>query len=204
MTYRLRRKFTSTTFDVDGYIGKLFFEPFYEFETGYCLWNVGLAVGKSKRQLNDWYRNRHNKRRRSLRNQLTGPGTFKIWTTALKHLLRMRWECLEPGDGMVLDCTSRDPDRQFKVYTHWLRHHQDFVVNFDRREFYWFRPPYHFDPLWEIFEIRGLVPDDPTLAAVGEHYYECFRVRSLDSGIDLSSQQIVDLLDQVPSTSPSQ
>ena len=57
---------------------------------------------------------------------------------------------------------------------------------------------------WELFDIRGLIPDNPALAAVGERYYDCFRVHALDSGIDLSSQQIIDLLDQVPSTLPSQ
>lgn len=105
---------------------------------------------------------------------------------------------------MVLDCTSCDPDRQLYIYSHWFRHHPDFVVNFGRRELYWFRPPYHFDPLWELFDIRGVIPDNPALAAVGERYYDCFRVHALDSGIDLSSQQIIDLLDQVPSTLPSQ
>lgn len=204
MTYRVRRKFTSTTFDVDGYVGKLFLEPFCEYEKGHCLWNVGLAVGKSKRQLNDWYRNRNNKRRRSLRNHLTGPGTIKIWTIALRHLLKMRWEHLEPGDAMVLDCTSRDPDRQLYIYSRWLKHHQDVFINFERRELYWIRPPYHFDPLWDLFKIRGVIPDDPTLAAVGERYYDCFRVSPLDSDTELSSQQIADLLVQVPSTLPFQ
>lgn len=204
MTYRVRRKFTSTTFEVDDHVCKLFFDPIYEYATGFCLWNVGFAVGKSKRQLNDWYRNRRNKRRRNLRNHLTGPGTMKVWTTALKHLLRMRWECLEPGDGMVLDCTSRDPERQFRVYTRWLKQHHDFTVDPIRLEFYWFRPPYHFDPLWELFEIVGVTPDDPDLAVTGERYYESFRVRPLNSDIELSSQQIVDLLDQAPSTLPSQ
>lgn len=204
MTYRVRRKFTSTTFDVDGYVCKLFFDPIYEYATGFCLWNVGFAVGKSKRQLNDWYRNRRNRRRRTLRNHLTGPGTMKIWTTALKHLLRMRWECLEPGDGMVLDCTSRDPERQFKVYTRLLRKHNDFTYDPIRLEFYWFRPPYHLDPLWELFDIVGVTPEEPDLPVTGERYYESFRVRPLDSDIELSSQQIIDLLDPAPSTSPFQ
>lgn len=203
MTYRVCRKFTSTTFRVDGYICKIFFDPLYECTPGFYLWNVGFAVGKSKRQINDWYNNRNNKRRRSLQKKLTGPGTFKVWTKCLHHLLRMRWTCLEPGDTLVMDCTSRDSERQFKVYTHWLRKHTDFACDPIRRECYWSRPPYRWDPLRELFEITGLIPADPALVAVGDRYYECFLVKPLGLDIELPSQQIVDLLSQVPSTEPS-
>ena len=70
MNYRVRRKFTSSKFYVDGQLCKIFLEPMTEFRPGFYLWNTGFAIGKSNRQLNDWYWKRKNKRARSLMNKI--------------------------------------------------------------------------------------------------------------------------------------
>ena len=61
MTYRLRRQLISTKFKINKSLCKLFIEPWAEYQKGFWVWNVGFAVGKSERQLNDWYRRRKNK-----------------------------------------------------------------------------------------------------------------------------------------------
>jgi len=66
MTYRVRRKLISSKFKINNQLCKVFLEPWYEQTNGFWGWNVGFAVGKSNRQLNDWYHGRKNKRRRSL------------------------------------------------------------------------------------------------------------------------------------------
>ena len=55
MTYRISRKNTSSTFRVGKQLCKVTFVPWYEYRPGYWIWNVGFAVGQSRRQLNDWY-----------------------------------------------------------------------------------------------------------------------------------------------------
>ena len=71
MTYRVRRKFTSTKFCIDDQICKIFLNPLREYREGYWSWKVGFAVGKSNRQLNDWFNERKNKRSRSLHQKMT-------------------------------------------------------------------------------------------------------------------------------------
>ena len=70
-SYR-RRKFTTSTFFVEGQLCKIFFQPLSTFNKNHVVWNVGFAIGKSKRQLNDWYWKRKNKRSRSIRNKMIG------------------------------------------------------------------------------------------------------------------------------------
>ena len=72
MSYRVRRKFTSSTFQVGDHLCKIFLQPVHEYRSGFWLWNTGFAIGKSQRQLNDWYWRRENKRRRSLDDAFNG------------------------------------------------------------------------------------------------------------------------------------
>ena len=51
---------------------KVIISPWCKLENGFWAWNVGFAVGKSNRQINDWYNMRKNKRARSLRKKFTG------------------------------------------------------------------------------------------------------------------------------------
>ena len=117
MTYRVRRKFTSTKFTVDGQLCKIFFEPMKEFLPGFYSWNVGFAIGKSSRQLNDWYWKRKNKRARSLYHQMVGRSGLKAIKRGFQEVLKMRW-MVQPGDVVILDCTSGDTERQYLSLIH--------------------------------------------------------------------------------------
>ena len=86
MTYRLRRQLISTKFKINKSLCKLFIEPWAEYQRGFWVWNVGFAVGKSERQLNDWYRRRNNKRRRSLEKRMTGIDGFKPISQGWKNI----------------------------------------------------------------------------------------------------------------------
>ena len=83
MSYRVRRKFTSSTFQVGDHLCKIFLQPVHEYRPGFWLWNTGFAIGKSQRQLNDWYWRRENKRRRSLDGAFNGRVGIKQYDEAL-------------------------------------------------------------------------------------------------------------------------
>jgi len=198
MSYRVCRKFTSSTFRVEGQRCKVFLEPVYKDENGYCVWNVGFVIGKSTRQLNDWYRNRHNKRTRSLRKQIVGRSGIKTIRRGFEEVLRLRWR-IEPGDGIVLDCTSGDPDRQFHAWSRWHRYHPEWMVDEERKEFLWYRPPYSDDPIRELFEISPKLPDNLLLNTAGENYWSCFSLQLKARYSALSNEEIAALLGQAQS-----
>ena len=175
MTYRIRRKFTSHTFMVGDQICKIFLEPFLFLESGICIWNIGFAVGKSNRQINDWFNKRKNRRGRRMTMQITGKQGIKTITEGFKTVLRMRWK-IPSGDGICLDCTSADPRRQFRAWSHWCKKHPEWIVDSARMEFYWFRPPYIDDPIREDYQIIEQIPNDPLANTDRERYYDCFLV----------------------------
>ena len=47
MSYRVRRKFTSSKFCIDGKICKIFIDPKTEYEKGFYLWNVDWGDGST-------------------------------------------------------------------------------------------------------------------------------------------------------------
>jgi len=124
MSYRVCRKTTSTTFKVGNQLCKVFIEPMNEYLPGFWLWNVGFVVGNSRRQLNDWYWKRKNKRTSPLEKHIVGKSGLKTIASAFDHLLLLRWN-IRPGDALVLDCTSGEPDKQFRAWNRWRRSHQD-------------------------------------------------------------------------------
>jgi len=188
MTYRVRRKFTSHTFKVNDQLCKVFFEPWYQYQKGYWIWNVGFAVGKSKRQLNDWFWKRKNKRWRSLNRQLTGQHGMKTIIEGFNHVLQLRWN-IPSGDAIVLDCTSKEPERQFKVWSRWHRYHPEWIIDSDRMEFYWYRPPYADDPIRQTHHVLEKVPSDPLANTLGNQYHDCFDTRLILPCTDQSKEQ---------------
>ena len=173
MTYRIRRKFISSTFTVEDHLCKVFLEPFHQYNPGFYLWNTGFAIGKSHRQLNDWYWRRKNKRRRSLEKQFTGRVGTKAIRMGFDQVLRLRW-ALHPGDALVIDSTSGYPDKQFRAFSRWCP--PEWSKDFERKEFYWHRPPYITDPLRNDYKITGIIPKDPLADTAGNRYYDCFLV----------------------------
>ena len=199
MTYRIRRKFTSSTFKVEGQICKIFLEPIKEYEPGYWFWNTGFAVGKSIRQLNDWYWKRKNKRVRRMQNKFTGKSGIKTIRAGFEEVLRLRW-CIEPGDCIALDCTSGDPDRQFRAWSRWHKYHPEWIIDYENKEFLWHRPPYGDDPIRKDFNIVPLIPEDPLANTFRENYFECFRAYPKDPNAELTMEQISALLSPVLSS----
>ena len=193
MSYRVRRKFTSSTFQVEDHLCKIFLDPMREYRPGFWLWNTGFAVGKSHRQLNDWYAKRNNKRRRSLEGAFNGRAGIKAIRRGFMEVLRLRWN-IAPGDALVLDCTSGDPDRQFHAWSRWRRYHPEWAINEDTKEFYWYRPSYPDDPIRDRFKIIGITPDQPLENTADQNYFDCFLVRSERLGTVGSNHRIADLL----------
>ena len=178
MTYRIRRQFTNSTFHVNGQLCQVFLDPIFINARGGIIWNVGFAVGKSRRQLNDWYKERKNKRARSVKGQMNGKSGMKAIIKGFEEVLRLRW-VIEPGDGIVFDCTSAHPEKQFKAWSRWLKYHPDLIPNAEKLEFYWFRPPYLSDPLWDTYRIIPQTPSNPLENTAGRRYYDCFLVDPL-------------------------
>lgn len=176
MSYRICRQTISTTFTVEGQLCKIFLDPFSEYEPGHWLWNTGFAIGKSSRQLNDWYNNRKNKRARAIRKKMVGSSGMKPIIKGFEKVLEMRW-VIPPGDAIVLDCTSGDPERQFHAWSRWHKYHRDWTIDADTKEFYWFRPPYLADRFtWDNFKVYPVTPKDKKANCLEERYFDCFYV----------------------------
>ena len=196
MSYRVSRKFTSSSFKINGQFCKVFLEPDYEYRGGYWLWNLGFAIGKSRRQLNDWYWRRENKRRHSLDGHITGCSNMTAFSKGVRTMLDLRWT-LPPGDLLKIDCTSKEPEKQFRSYWYWLRKHPEWRIDRDTKTIFWYRPPYPDDQIWEQFKVVGIIPEDRQANTAESRYYDCFRVEPKVACTDLSMEQMLHLLGQV-------
>ena len=201
MSYRVRRKFTSTTFCIDGQLCKLFLNPESVFEKDFYLWNVALAVGKSNRQLNDWYRKKKNKRALSIQGKVVGKSGVKIIQKAYEKIFgELRW-LLEPGDCLTISCqSSGKPDKQFYAFWRWISRHGDMAVDYENRSYYWYRPPFSYDAIYKDFKISPITPERPIESVAGSRYFDCFRVQPKVQDTDLSMEQIAGLLSPVLTT----
>ena len=203
MSHRVCRKFTSRTFTVNGQLCKIFLEPLRQHRPGFWVWNVGFVIGKSRRQLNDWYWKRKNKRARSLTHQLVGRSGIKAIKRGFEEVLKLRWN-LAPGDCLVLDCTSGDPERQFHAWSRWHRYHPEWVIDAERREFYWYRPPYPDDQLWQsikgIATIKPITPSDPLANTAEANYFQCFDFLPVEQRTAQSNLGTDHQLNQAPTT----
>ena len=184
MTHRVRRQLITSTFNINDQLCKVFLEPWFKSELGFWVWNVGFAVGKSNRQLNDWYKRKKNKRRRSLHKHLTGYQGMHTISQGFKEVLRLRWQ-IEPGDTLVIDCTSADPDRQFKVWKYFCRKRKEWLVDEEKKEFYWTRPPYPSDQHWKLGTIIPQCPQNLLDPVTDNNYFDCFYLstRNTDQSI---------------------
>ena len=89
MTYRPRRRRLTSTIRVGKHICKVFIDPWHWVKDGTVVWKVGFAVGKSRRQVNDWYHIRQNRHSRSLHKRMTGTEEHKTISRGFK-VLRLR------------------------------------------------------------------------------------------------------------------
>ena len=201
MSYRVRSKFTSTKFSINGLICKIFLERRKQYKPGFYLWNVGFAISKSERQLNDWYKGKKNRRARSLKKRIVNKLGIRGLKKAYEETFKIRW-FIEPGDAIIISCTSGKPEKQFATIWRWLRKHPDVVVKPDTLDFYWYRPPYPDDPVWKNFNITPCIPKDRLAGISGSQYFDCFRVHPKVQGNLLSMEQTTDLLTLALATEP--
>ena len=180
---------------------KIFIDPKKEYRKGFYLWNVGFAVGKSNRQLNDWYKGKKNKRARTLQGKIVGKSGLRTIRKAYEELFKLRWR-IEPGDSLLIACTSGKPDAQFHAFWRYLSRHSDILVDYETKSYYWYRPPFPDDVVWKDFNIIPLVPDDPLLEISGSRYNDCFRIQPKVPCTQLSMEQITDLLSLALTTVP--
>ena len=180
MSKRIRRKSISNTFKIKGHLCKVIISPWCKLENGFWAWNVGFAVGKSNRQINDWYHMRKNKRARSLRKKFTGDVGLRAIAEGWRTVLKLRWN-IEPGDSITFDCTSGKPEQQFRAFQYWRRYHCDWLYDEDKLEFYWTRPPYPDDTIWKKAEIIGVTPKNPLEPIHPGAYFDCFTLLPYDN-----------------------
>ena len=183
-----RRKFTTYKFFVEGQMCKIFFTPQKEFEKGFWLWHVGFAVGKSNRQLNDWYHRKNNKRTRSIEKRITGKNGIKTYFRAFKEVLKLRW-MLQPGDVLYCDSTSLKADKQYNAGMRWHKKYPEWAIDKENKIFFWHRPPYFFDPIWKTHIILEKEPVNPLQNTGSNQYFDCFSAIPIDQYKAISKDQ---------------
>ena len=173
MYKRVRRKFTSSTFCVNGQICKIFLTPVKEYLPGFYFWSFCFGIGKSNRQLNDWYQEKKNKRANKILNKMTGKSGVRPSNIAFKKMMKARW-MLEPGDVLIVKCQSLKPNQQFKTLLRWQRKYPDWIINNKNKELIWYRPPYPHEDIYKYCNVIKRMPDDPFLISQGSNYLLCF------------------------------
>ena len=106
------------------------------------IWLASLAVGKSKRQLNDWM-SRKTKRKRviQLDSNLTGKLNVKLMLRVMEQVHAWCDE-LANGDMFVFNCESAEPQKQFDVWGKWLSRRNKgytWVANKELLSFYFYK-----------------------------------------------------------------
>jgi len=107
---------------------------------------------------------------------LVGKSGMEAIAKGFDTVLLLRWN-IAPGDAVVLDCTSADPERQFRAWKRWHRHHQDWVIDYQEKKFFWYRPPYPDDELHKLFKILPVTPPNPRMNCQEQRYFSCFDIR---------------------------
>ncbi|MCJ7714393.1 hypothetical protein MUO66_08055 [Candidatus Bathyarchaeota archaeon] len=106
------------------------------------IWLVSLAVGKSRRQINDWMNKRtKTKRVQKMSSVLANKLHISLSIRALNQVYR--WcDALIPGDMIVLHCESAEPYRQFKAWGKWFKRKEQqypWVSNPEFLSFYFYK-----------------------------------------------------------------
>lgn len=104
---------------------------------------ASLAVGKSRRQINDWLGRRSRRKRvQKLHRNLTGLGANSGHAIALRQLY-VWLEKVAEGDIIMFYCESAEAERQMKIWKKWiLRHNPDLLHSIDEetKSFYIYKP----------------------------------------------------------------
>ena len=100
------------------YLVKMFLQPVVKTGTG-CVWVMGIATGKSIRQINQWFKRRKTRRARKMAMCLTGRLGVTIHKIGIEQM-RQWYDELAPGDSISFRCESASPEKQFKVWRRWF------------------------------------------------------------------------------------
>ena len=109
---------------------------------GGCVWLASLAVGKSRRQINDWLKRKTKKKNvRRLDSCLTGKYSNLSQAIAIQQVRRWVQE-LPPGNSITLRCESAKPDKQFRVWKKWFQRWEDkkWDINEEFKSFFYYKP----------------------------------------------------------------
>lgn len=139
---RIKRRRVATYHQLaDGYLAKTRLIPWLKVDKT-CVWLASVAVGKSKRQINDWMWRKKNSRTRRLDGNLTGRAGNKVQAIAIRALHEW-FAFIPPGDSIVFRCESADPEKQFRVWKKWILRH-DYVlqpeIDEELKSFYFYKP----------------------------------------------------------------
>ena len=107
-----------------------------------CVWLASLAVGKSRRQINDWLKRKTKKKNvRRLDSCLTGKYSNLSQAIAIQQVRRWVQE-LPPGNSITLRCESAKPDKQFRVWKKWFQRWEDkkWDINEEFKSFFYYKP----------------------------------------------------------------
>jgi hypothetical protein len=130
MSLRLRRNKKIKTIALpQGMVLKLRLIPWMRTQNN-CVWLASLAVGKSKKQINDWLQQRKKRSVNRLSSKLTGKLGPRTQALAIRQVRQWIGE-LPPGDSLCLRCESALPEKQFQVWKKWFTKHEDkdWVIN---------------------------------------------------------------------------
>lgn len=130
-----RKKQTFVYFLPGGFALKMRLLPWIK-NKDYCQWLISLAVSKSTRQINDWLKERKNKRTKKLNANLTGVFGPKAQAIAVRQM--RYWTNIVPrGDILFFRCESALPEKQFKIWSRWFQRHEskDWIINSEFKYF---------------------------------------------------------------------
>jgi hypothetical protein len=106
-----------------------------------CVWLASLAVGKSRRQINDWLKRKTKRKNvRRLASCLTGRHLNRIQAIGIQQVRQWMQE-LSPGDSITLRCESAKPDKQFRVWKKWFQRWEDsrWDINEEFKSFFYYK-----------------------------------------------------------------
>jgi len=106
-----------------------------------CVWLASLAVGKSRRQINDWLKRKTRKQRvRRLDTSLTGKFGPKTQAIAIRQVRQWLNE-IPCGDSISLRCESTVSDKQFRVWEKWFKKHEDvnWEISKEHKAFFFYK-----------------------------------------------------------------
>ena len=121
------------------YVLKLWLKPSYKVGNFYA-WVASMCIGKSIRQINDWYNKRKNKRAKYLNSNLIGTFAMKPQLMAIDQIRNWAKE-LPEGDAIYLVCESAKPLKQFKIWKKWFEKNEDpaWVISEEHMSFYYYK-----------------------------------------------------------------